>query len=297
MILLGATTVAITHRPGGYVDGEWVQGTPSVTSGSLSVQVLTARELEKLPELQRTRASFKAYSATELQTVQMSDPHQCDLVAWHGRNYEVHGVEDWTAHTGGLVHYKYLLVEVGEDESQYPPGPVPPGPTPDLYATQSWVLAQIAMLRPHSVSLYPVPASGLLNGDPTTGSIDADGEATGTDEVVLHAFVVDSVDVQILGIRTILLWGTTVDGGTGSTRWLISTGTEEVGEAPSDDAEPISAWYPAPTVATQQHTSGRVDDDVLPPGSFTLLLSGKVDALGATLSATISKELLLKVTF
>jgi hypothetical protein len=215
-------------------------------------------------------------------------------VTWHGRNYEVHGVNDWTAHTGGQPHFKYLLVEVAEDEQFALPAGTP-GPDASPIATQAWVEAQIMALQPHTVPLYPVPNSGLISDDPTIGSVDADGEATSADEVVLHAFVIDTIEAQVLAIKTILDWSVTVVGGSGSTRWLVSEGTEAVGDAPSDDAEPISAWFVASTGTARFKKSGRVPDAALPAGSFTLLLTGKV-AAGA-LSATISQELMLEVTF
>ncbi|MFA6605149.1 MAG: hypothetical protein WCS88_04085 [Patescibacteria group bacterium] len=293
-MLLGAVNVPILHRPGGWTAGEWVAGTPELSSVPMSVQPLNGRELQNLPEGQRTRGTFKAYTLTELVTVQMTSPHLCDLVTWHSRNYEVHGVEDWTAHTSGQPHFKYLLVEVAEDERFSVPAGTP-GPDASPIATQSWVTEQIMALRPNTATLRPVPSSGLITDDPTSGSIDAAGQATTDAEVVLHVLSVDTADNEMLAIIATLVWGVTVSGGTGSTRWLISEDTETVGQPPSAGASPISGWFSA-TAGTNRHSkSGRVPDSALPEESFYLLLTGKVTA--GTLTATISEETTLEVTF
>jgi hypothetical protein len=39
-----------------------------------------------------------------------------DRLTWHGRSYVVHGTQDYTQHTTGIPHRRYVLEEVGGDE-------------------------------------------------------------------------------------------------------------------------------------------------------------------------------------
>lgn len=111
--------VYTVHRPpaGAYVDGEWVEGPSSPFSVLASIQPLTGRELEALPEGMRTRGRFKMYTEAVLRTVQECSAGgvKPDLVEAFGRLLEVQTVLDFQNHTTGLPHVKYLLGEPGGD--------------------------------------------------------------------------------------------------------------------------------------------------------------------------------------
>ena len=113
--MLGERDIKVTVRPGSYTAGEWVPGTPSTSTVRMAVQPLNGEELQMLAEGERTKRIYKCYSRTELNTVGIAGAAKSDLVAWNGRNYEVHGVEDWNE-WGMMKHYKYLLIGVGDDE-------------------------------------------------------------------------------------------------------------------------------------------------------------------------------------
>ena len=91
-------------------DGDWVKGTTSQFTITASVQPLTGKEMELLPEGRRESQSYKLYSATKLLTVKTAPKDNADLVTYDGRNFEVLIVEDWQ--NSIINHYKIIVVEL-----------------------------------------------------------------------------------------------------------------------------------------------------------------------------------------
>ena len=114
--LLGTLSLTVTRygAAGSFVRGVFSPDAPSTFSIIASVQPLTGRELQQLPELQRTSARMKLYTTTQLETAR--EGSRADRVAYRGRELEVQVFEDWQGHQSGLPHYKYILAEPGEDQ-------------------------------------------------------------------------------------------------------------------------------------------------------------------------------------
>jgi len=117
-ILLGATTMTVERRSGGYVDGVW---TPAVTETfdiRASWQPINGRERQNLPEGYRTRQTSKLYTqpADVLRGARPGPGgYPEDIVIYKGRRFEVISVEDWRDHNANTRHNKYLLAEIGSD--------------------------------------------------------------------------------------------------------------------------------------------------------------------------------------
>jgi hypothetical protein len=104
--------------PGRYVSGQWVDGDEVIptdedgneTSFSMtaSVQRLTPQETAAMPEGQRSSEWIKVYTGTQLLRADESERTKGDVVLFHGREYEVKKIEDWT--DTELPHYKALAV-------------------------------------------------------------------------------------------------------------------------------------------------------------------------------------------
>jgi hypothetical protein len=116
MSLLGEVPVTIS-RPaqGEYVDGLWTELTsPATLILPLSIQPLKGREVDRLPEGQRTRGPMWVYCESELRPPNEDLGIKGDTFAWSGCTYEVGSVEDWTMFSP--AHYKALALLVEPDE-------------------------------------------------------------------------------------------------------------------------------------------------------------------------------------
>ncbi len=60
-----------------------------------SIQPMSAREQQLLPEGQRVENTKKIYTLTELRTARQADGTEPDHVIYNGHTYEVRSVEDW----------------------------------------------------------------------------------------------------------------------------------------------------------------------------------------------------------
>jgi len=99
----------ISARTDGYVDGLFDDGTSSTFDIVISAQPLTGRELQILPEGERTRRYMKGYTATRLYTASQSSASKADRLVFDSTTFEVQAVEVWN---GDLTHYKVMLAEV-----------------------------------------------------------------------------------------------------------------------------------------------------------------------------------------
>jgi hypothetical protein len=114
MSMLGQQTLNVTrYSSGGFVDGEWVEGAASAFTIQASVQPVNGRELETLPEGQRTRRTYKVYTDTLLQVA--TPESRSDRIAYGTKALEVQSVKDYSTHMTGLPHYKVLASEPGSD--------------------------------------------------------------------------------------------------------------------------------------------------------------------------------------
>ena len=118
---LGEASHQMTRRAATtYPLGIRTDGAETVSTIKASIQALTGKALERLPEGQRARATHVCYThpGTPLQTVDLTAKTPPDLIEYLGQTYEVIVAEDWTQHTTGLPHYRSVLALIGEDEDR-----------------------------------------------------------------------------------------------------------------------------------------------------------------------------------
>lgn len=95
------------YTTGAYVDGFWVPGASETIEITASVQPLTAEELLRLDDNQRTRESVKIYTMTKLKTTDQDSKINADVLIIDGKRYEVTNVTNWVIpKSGGLSYYK-----------------------------------------------------------------------------------------------------------------------------------------------------------------------------------------------
>lgn len=101
-----ATPHTVKRAGGAFVSGRWQAGAAEEIGIDASVQPATAKELERLPEGQRTRETLAVYTTTELR---IAAPGQAaDRLEHDGVTYEVQSVEPWGV--GG--YFKALAAKV-----------------------------------------------------------------------------------------------------------------------------------------------------------------------------------------
>ena len=93
---------------GGYVRGEWVDGTQAVVTIYGSVQPVSGQELLVLPEGRRTSEVVKVYTDSELNTSEIGqDP---DRMMWRGHLYEI---AMKAPHQSNVInHFKYYATKI-----------------------------------------------------------------------------------------------------------------------------------------------------------------------------------------
>lgn len=99
LALLGTGTYSVT-RPTTptLVSGRVVQGVASVPfSTAGSIQPLSGRDLQRLPEGDRATEQFWYFTSTRLQTADAASGQVADVVDVGGESFEVQSVEDWSA--------------------------------------------------------------------------------------------------------------------------------------------------------------------------------------------------------
>src|SRR4051812_28568515 len=99
------TTLTFSRPSGGeFIDGFWVNQSETATVTALgSLQPLSARKMEALPEGRRNRQSFLFITDVSLNTVESQNP---DKTTIGSDAFEVYSVESWQ--NTGLAHYEYV---------------------------------------------------------------------------------------------------------------------------------------------------------------------------------------------
>jgi hypothetical protein len=85
-----------------------------------SLQALSGRAMERLPEGQRARATHAIYTypTVPLRIASIADGTPPDLIESGGRRYEVIVTEDWTQHRDGIKHHRAVLALIEDDEDK-----------------------------------------------------------------------------------------------------------------------------------------------------------------------------------
>ena len=96
-----------TRSNGGYTDGKWVGETSVNGLIMASVQPLTAKQKQTLPEGRKNSASFRLFSADLLNTVEEQNP---DIVVIDDQDYEVHSRAAWQNNI--INHFEYVVIKI-----------------------------------------------------------------------------------------------------------------------------------------------------------------------------------------
>lgn len=97
---LGANSAITVVRFGGGAwdsTGRYTGQSSMATPTAAVVQPSTPKEIEKLPENERTKEAITVFTRSPLQTSDVASQGKADQILWNGRTYEVFLVEDWSA--------------------------------------------------------------------------------------------------------------------------------------------------------------------------------------------------------
>lgn len=105
----GSYAVTRQNTNGTFVEGVFKPGAPSRFPVSGSLQPLSDRDTQVLPELYRTRQTYKLYSDAVLLTEREFGMKRADRVVLYGESYVVFSTNRWD---GTSIPYKrYVLVK------------------------------------------------------------------------------------------------------------------------------------------------------------------------------------------
>ena len=109
--------LTLRRKEKGFVkDGYWVEGFVTESTFTASVQPLTPREVEQLPEGRRDSDPFWLFTSTELKVVNVDGIKNPDIVVIDGEFYEVDKVGKWQNNV--INHYKCLVYKVAAATQQ-----------------------------------------------------------------------------------------------------------------------------------------------------------------------------------
>ena len=92
---------------GSYVNGFWVAGTDTTLTIKASVQPLSGKDIELLPEGKRLAGGYKLFTNDTLKVAIEGTGQDGDIVSIYGFDYEVVGQEVWT---NNLINHNVYLV-------------------------------------------------------------------------------------------------------------------------------------------------------------------------------------------
>lgn len=108
--------IQVERSGGSYSGGRWVPGLSQLVAIVGSVQPVTGKDTEFLPENRRDTGLVKVYSNEPLQVSIEGGDSRGDVVIWAGKRWEV--VQELVFANGLIDHYKYLAAYVGPQVSQ-----------------------------------------------------------------------------------------------------------------------------------------------------------------------------------
>lgn len=112
----GTTYTLRRYEAGEYVKGRWVAGgTYTETSIIASIQPVTGKERELLPEGERTKEVIRIYTKYGLRQAIEQQNVKGDQISYKGRVYEVRMVETWDFDWNDMAHFKAIAVMVEDD--------------------------------------------------------------------------------------------------------------------------------------------------------------------------------------
>lgn len=105
-----AQPVCVIRQEGQWVRGRWECCETEEFEILGSLQPLSPRDIERLPEGVRSNAEFELYTRTCLR-IEKSDTYAPDTVLFRGQKYGIQGGEDWS-HIGD--YYLYILTKAAQ---------------------------------------------------------------------------------------------------------------------------------------------------------------------------------------
>lgn len=106
-------TIAVVQRTGSRTNGRWTETTANRNITG-SVQTVSGKDTQFLPENRRDSGVVKIYCNEKLNVSEQGSNAPGDIVIWRGRKWEVFQELDFS--NGLINHYKYLAGYVGEAE-------------------------------------------------------------------------------------------------------------------------------------------------------------------------------------
>lgn len=115
MGILGEEAVTLTRYAAGSVgsDGRRTIGAGTASTIMASVQPLTGRQLQRLPEGERQSYPLVIYTVSDVRTADHIAGVPADRITTGGNTYEVGRVQRWPA-AGPLPHYEAYLMRLDE---------------------------------------------------------------------------------------------------------------------------------------------------------------------------------------
>lgn len=105
----GSYKVSRQGAGGTFVEGTFVPGSKVMLTVSGSLQPMTDRDTQVLPELYRTRQTYKLYSEDVLLTEREFGLKRADRVSVYGEPYVVFSTNRWDG--TGIPYKRYVLVK------------------------------------------------------------------------------------------------------------------------------------------------------------------------------------------
>lgn len=117
MTLLGSQTLTLIEPTGKWSAGIWTPVGDSTSTIRGSIQPLTNREVDLLPEGERWQDTRKLYTRATLRVVDVDNELPPHRIQFDGREWEVHGDQYYDTPTGrGLWHHRYRLKAIAPEE-------------------------------------------------------------------------------------------------------------------------------------------------------------------------------------
>jgi hypothetical protein len=111
--------IKVTHAPGDWVLGDWVEGEKTETPFLGSWQAASGRTLEILPEGKRSREAYKVFAPIEMDFIAADEATSTsgDFIIWEGKEYEVSNAVKWN--NGMISHWELICTRVPSKENQH----------------------------------------------------------------------------------------------------------------------------------------------------------------------------------
>jgi len=113
----GVKLIQVTHAPGDWKSGEWVEGEKTETPFYSSWQPARGKTLELLPVGKRSREAYRCFPPIGMCFTSADDEKQVsgDIVIWEGKEYEVSAAAKWN--NGLNPHWELICTRIPPKEN------------------------------------------------------------------------------------------------------------------------------------------------------------------------------------